>query len=192
MVRGKERAVKQRIILVLFCVISISVCAGGSREYQPSSRLENEYYQRIDKSIWPDDARANIEKYKDTNTGWAGVVQRYMTDFTNPEYNLIGFYVKHHYYDWIENMRSPKPINLSRNGEGYFVCNYVFRKEIDPQEIVKDFVGDVVINYGSPVAVADDGTIILTTDYIRIIDKNHVNPNWIDYGRGGLEERIIK
>ena len=183
---------KEIILISLFCVLSIQAFASGSRYYQPSSELENQFYQIIDKNIWPDDVRKDIGKYKDSNIGWVGVVERYMTDFTNPEYNLVGFLVKHHYYDWIEDM-SPqnKPINLSPRGEGYFVCYYLFRKEIDPKEIIKDFVGDVIINYGNPVRVAEDGAIELTTGYIRIIDKEHVNPNWLDYGRGGLGERII-
>jgi hypothetical protein len=184
---------KKAVLISLFYILSLPLFAGASREYQPSSDMEKQHYQRIDKNIWPDDVRKDIGKYRGSAVGWVGIVEKYMTDFTNREYNIIGFYVKHHYYDWIEDMGPQnKPISLSPDGEGYFVCYYLFRKEFDPKEIVKDFVGYAIINYGSPVRVAEDGSIELTTEYMRIIDKEHVNPNWLKYGRGGLGEKIMR
>jgi len=181
------------IFLLLFFILSIQVFASGSRQYQPLSELEKNFYQRIDKSIWPDDIRKDIEKYRNSDVGWVGVIEKYMTDFNNSEYNVIGFYVKHHFYDWIENVNPQNTlINLSSKGEGYFICYYLFKKEIDPKQIVKDFTGDIIINYGSPIRVSEDGVIEMTNDYIRIIDKKYVNPNWMNYGRDGLGEIIIK
>jgi hypothetical protein len=177
---------------VLYFTIVLYLPAAGSRHYQPVSEWENQFYQQIDKNIWPDDVRVNIELYKNLKIGWVGIVEKYMTDFSNEEYNLIGFYVKHHYYDWIEEVgRVNKPINLSPDGEGYFICYYLFRKDVDQNEIMKDFTDDLIINYGSPIKILEDGIIELSTDYMRIIDKEHVNSNWLNYGRNGLGEKII-
>jgi len=66
----------------------------------------------------------------------------------------------------------------------------LFRKDIDPNDIVKDFVGDLIINYGSPIIIHEDGTIELSTVYMRIIDKEYVNSNWLNYGRNGFGEII--
>jgi len=95
---------KYQMTFLLFFFIIFSLPASGSRQYQPISELKNQFYQNIDKSIWPDDVRVNIELYRNSNIGWVGVVEKYMTDFSNEDYNLIGFHVRHHYYDWIEEV----------------------------------------------------------------------------------------
>ena len=167
------------IFIICFCFFSLFAFASGSslnlRRYQPVSMLENEIYQQIDKRIWPDDVRNNIEKYKKSKIAWVGVVEEFMTDFTNPEYNLIRFYLKHHYYNWMENLEPQrKPIDLSTIGEGYFVCYYILGKETDSEDIAKDFVGEVIINYGSPIGILENNAIEMSTDYLRIIDKEYV------------------
>ena len=185
----KGGVMKKMIVFLLFNIFIGSIYATGSREYQPASEMENKIYQEIDKSIWPDDVRKNPELYKNSKIGWVGIIEKYMTDVSSPEYNIIGFYVKHHYYDWIEDFSaSNKPILLSPNGEGYFISYYIIRKEIDPEDLAADVKENLIINYGSPIEVWEDGTIILSTEYLRIIDKEYVNPNWLNYGRSGIGE----
>jgi len=85
--------------LLLFSMLPLRLFAASSREYQPISETEKQHYRRIDKNVWPDDVRNGLEKHKSSFVGWVGIVEQYMTDFTNPEYNAIGFYAKHHYYE---------------------------------------------------------------------------------------------
>ena len=158
-----------------------------SRLYRPVSEYENQFYQKIDKNIWPDDIRNNIDSFKETLVGWVGIVEKFMIDTTNEEYNIIMFYVRHHYYDWIEDFGiGNKPIRLSPDGEGYFVCNYLTRKEFDTDELTKDIIGDCIMNYGYPLYI-DDDTIIMSTNYLRHIVKEYVNSNWLKYGRNGFD-----
>jgi hypothetical protein len=174
-----------------YCIIgllfaSTIVFAGGSRQYQPISELENRFYQNIDKNIWPDDVREDIDLYKNTLVGWVGIIERFMIDETNDEYNIISFYVKHHYYDWIENLDSENiPIRLSPDGEGYFVCNFYATKRADISDLTEDIIGDCIINYGSPIGINNE-VIILFSNYFRMIQKIYVNSNYLPYGRNGL------
>jgi hypothetical protein len=179
----------------IYCFIILlfvsSFIYSQSRHYKPISERENQFYQIIDKKVWPNDVVENIDNYKSILVGWVGIIEKIMIDESNTEYNIIGFYVKHHYFDWIEDFGiKDKPINLSSDGEGYFVCYYYAKKEDDINELTKDVVGDCIINYGNPSEI-DDGVIILTTQYLRIIPKVYVNQNWIKYGRGGFRE-ILK
>jgi hypothetical protein len=176
---------------IILVFVSSSSVYSQSRHYKPISEWENQFYQIIDKNVWPNDVIENIDNYKNTLVGWVGIIEKFMTDESNIEYNIIGFYVKHHYFDWIEDFGiENKPIRLSSDGEGYFVCYYYAKKEADINELIKDIVGDCIINYGRPSEI-DDGVIILTTEYLRIIPKIYVNQNWIKYGRGGFGE-ILK
>jgi hypothetical protein len=156
------------------------------RQYQPASELEDEFYKKIDKNIWPDDVRNDINLYRNSRIAWVGVVDSFTTDFSNPEHKVIILYVKHHYYNWIEHTGSNKKlINLSPGGEGYFVCYYMLGNEIDPINFVMEFVGEVIISYGSPIGIVDNDFIEMSTDYLRIVDKEDVNLDFLDYGRGG-------
>ena len=176
---------KKFYIVIFFLFISVLLNA-QSRRYQPVSQWENQFYQNIDKNIWPNDVRGNVELFKNNLVGWVGIIEKFMTDETNNNYNVIGFYVKHHYYDWIEDFGiENQPIRLSPDGEGYFICYYYVKKEIDIKELTKDIIGDCIINYGNPIDM-DDDVIILSTEYLRLIPKLYVNPNWIKYGRNGF------
>ena len=165
-----------------------SVFTRGSRQYRPSSPMEESWYVNINKSIWPNDVRENIEVHLNTLIGWVGIVEKYMTDEKNDEYNTIGFYIRHHYYNWIEDFSSEnKPIKLSPDGEGYFVCYYYARKEVNINELIEDVIGNCIIFYGYPVKIDnEDGVITLSTGYFRFISKIYVNSNWLRYGREGF------
>ena len=180
---------KKLIFLGFFILLVVNISA-QSRLYIPVSNLENQSYSRINKNVWPDDVRNNFENYTQTLTGWVGIVEKYMTDFSNTEYNVLGLYVKHHYYNWIEDFGlNNKPIQLSPDGEGYFICYYLFIKDFDATEMITNIVGDCIINYGYPIQM-DDDVIILNSEYIRFISKEYVNPNWINYGRNGFGDII--
>ncbi len=177
----------KKVIFITMILINASVFAAGSRQYQPISEWENQFYQAIDKSVFPDDVRENIQQHEDTLVGWVGIIEKYMTDETNEEYNVIAYYLRHHYYDWIEDFDAEnRPIKLSSDGEGYFVCYYYVKKDADLNALTKDPIGDCLINYGYPVEIEDE-VITVSTEYLRIIPKDYVNPGWMNYGREGFD-----
>ena len=179
----------KKIFGVIFCFLAVLDVYAQSRRYQPVSEMENSWYKNIDKSVWPYDVKENLINYQNTLVGWVGVIEKTNTIITdNNEYNIIQYYVKHHYYDWIEDFGiGNKPIRLSPDGEGYIICDFYIRKEIDIIEFVKDKIGDCMIIYGYPTEIInEDDIIIILTKYLRGIDKQYVDPNWIKYGRNGF------
>jgi len=157
------------------------------------SDWENEFYLKINRSVWPDDVRENFEEYQNIFVGWAGIVEKYMTETNNEDYNLLGLYIRHHYYDWIEDFFYATPINLSPNGEGYFVCYFIVKKDFDLDEYLStEIIGDLIINYGYPSSIDETGTIIMTQEYMRRILKEYVNPKWFPYGRRGMAEYLME
>lgn len=176
----------KRNIAIIFCMIFVVMVYGQSRKYVPSNENEKLLYETIDKTIWPNDVKKSIEEYSTKEIGWVGIIEDYTFDDSNEEYNTYTLYIKHHYYDWIEDFANETPILLSGDGEGYFVCFYYTRKDTDNNELQKNLIGQCVICYGQPYMLTEKGTIVIATDYTRIILKEYVNPNWIKYGREGL------
>ena len=177
---------KKLIFVVIFLLFSINIFS-QSRIYRPVSDWENQFWQVFDRNVWPDDVRGNFESYRNTLVGWVGIIENFMVDTSHEEYNVIGYYLRHHYFNWIEDFGYSTPINLSPLGEGYFICYYLLIKDHDVNEFIDDIIGDLIINYGYPIEIDEyDGTITLTTEYMRGIGRQFVNPNWLPYGRGGL------
>jgi hypothetical protein len=145
---------------------------------------ENMYYININKNIWPNDVRSNIEDYVNEFVGWVGIVQQYRI-----ENNVVQLTMMHHYYDWIEDFGYAKwPILLSPNGEGIIMGNYILRQDITEDqlnEFIKDLLEDCIIIYGYPKEIMENGEIIIDTKYARRISKRYVDPEWRNYGRQG-------
>ena len=176
---------KINVFIIMLFLITFTVYAGGSGEYSPVSDMEKSWYQAIDKNLWPNDVRENIDLYRNSNIGWAGIVEKYMTDLTNPQYDILGLYVRHHYFNWIENFdHTGKRILLSPDGEGYIVAYYYFHKNFDFSGLLENIIGDLIIFYGHPLDLEND-VLIMLAGYVRFISKDYVNPNWIPYGRDG-------
>jgi hypothetical protein len=146
--------------------------------------IENIYYVNINKNIWPDDVRYNIEDYTKEFVGWVAIVEQYKV-----ENNIVQLTLRHHFYDWIEDYGYLKgPILLSSSGEGIIIGNYVLRQDITENQInefIKDLIGDCIIIYGYPIKIMEDKEIFVDTKYVRRISKRYVDPNWRDYGRQG-------
>ena len=178
-----------KIIFIIFCSLLTINIYGQSRRYRPVSEMENSWYINVDKTIWPHDVKNELQKYTETLIGWVGIIEKINIIITdNNEFNIIQYYVKHHYYDWIEDFGiGNKPIRLSPDGEGYITCDFYIKKNIDTTEFTKDIEGDCIIIYGYPVEVYDGDVILIEVKYLRSIKKEYVNPNWLRYGRNGFD-----
>ena len=174
--------------IVFPLIILLSSCL-SSRLYKPASDRENSFYIKINKSIWPDDVRYNINNYKNELVGWVGIVEQYRIE-RNIENIIVHFSLNHHYYDWIEDYGySRGPILLSTIGEGIILGKYILSPELtDDQlnEMTKDFLGECIIIYGYPNKIMENGEILLDMEYTRTIPKKYVDPNWREYGRQGF------
>ncbi len=63
---------------------------------------------------------------------------------------------------------------------------WLFKKTADMESILKDVNGDLLIVYGIPYDIVEDGVIRLETKYIRHISKQYVDTSWLPYGREGF------
>lgn len=174
----------KKLFWIIFSLIILLSSCLSSRLYQPMNDTENVYYININKNIWPDDVRSNIENYAEEFVGWAGIVQQYRI-----ENNAVRFTMTHHYYDWIEDFGYAKgPILLSPDGEGDIIGYYILRQDITEDqlnEFTKDLLGDCIILYGFPNEIMENGEILMDTKYARRISKKNVDPEWRSYGRQG-------
>ena len=174
----------KKLYIVLFLITVTTLVYSQSRHYKPNSQSEENVYQIIDKNIWPNDVRENIEIYKNNLIGWTGIIEKAIVlDENGEDYWIIELFVRHHYYDWIEDFGiGNKPIRLSPDGEGYFICYSFISRNADIEKVTIETIGDFVINYGRPVMVKENA-IILSTEYLRHISKVYVNTNWLNYYR---------
>jgi hypothetical protein len=171
-------------ILQTFVLFSLF---GQSRLYQPSSEEERQFYINIDKDIWPDDVRQNVDQYKDVLIGWVGIIENVAVDFNNDEYYILGINIKHYYYDWVEDFGvGNKPIKLSSEGEGYFYCNYYMKRNWEEnviQILAENIIGQCAIVYGFPTGIMENGIVNVTVKHLRAIDEQFIDMNWMKYGR---------
>jgi hypothetical protein len=146
-----------------------------TRLYQPASEEEKQIYLNINKNIWPDDVRQDIEKYKNMLVGWVGIIEKVTVDYSNNDHYILGIHIKHYYYDWIEDFGvGYKPIKLSSEGEGYIFCNYYMKRDWDPEVIrilADDILDDCAILYCSPLEIIEDGIVNVTVKYLRTIKE---------------------
>ena len=99
----------------------------------------------------------------------------------------MGIYIKHYYYDWIEDFGvGNKPIKLSSEGEGHFYCDYYMKKNWEErviQIVVENIIGQCAIVYGFPIAISENEIVNVTVKHLRTIDGQFVEMNWTKYGR---------
>jgi len=177
----------KNIYWILFIVIIL--LPSCTRAYKPASDRENSFYININKSIWPDDVRNDIDEYKNVLVGWVGIVEQYRIE-RNIENIFVHFSLKHRYYDWIYDYGYSKgPVLLSSIGEGIILGKYVLSPDLTDDylnEIGKDLIGECIIIYGYPNKIMENGEILMDMEYTRTIPKKYFDPNWREYGRQGF------
>ena len=174
---------------LLLCYIILSGCPGivpGSKLYQGLSAPEEQHLQSANKEIYPNDVRADLQKYQSTKVAWPGIV----TEATVTEKAgrvEIRFSVEHHYYDWILDYSiQQEKIFLSPRGEGLFTTVCIVKPDTAQlRQFQSDTApGNLLIVYGRPENV-DEGVILLTCNFIRLFPKEWFRTDIFDYGRRG-------
>jgi hypothetical protein len=170
------------ILLVLMVPTSIF---SQTRLYKPVSEVEEEYFDRSNRHVFPDDIRSGIDGFANELIVLTGIVEKYRV-FEKEDYWVVDFLIKHHYYDWIEDFVGQRPIKLSPLGEGYFTVYWLFEKTADLDTVLADIEGDLFIAYGVPFDLIEFDVIRLETKYIRHVPKQYVDTSWLPYGREWL------
>jgi hypothetical protein len=184
-VRRKEmRGFIQARALIISLLFLLIGCALHTRSYRPGSSWEKMIFDRADRNIFPDDVRNKFSVYHDTLLVWPGIVQN--SAMVEREDNIeIQFVLEHHYYDWMEDFTfHRKKICLSPEGEGLFKISWSVTKDSDIKEMENaTSAGNLVIVYGTPERINEDGSITLRTAYLREIDKKWYSTDVLNYGR---------
>lgn len=155
----------------------------------PSSKWEQQAFNMSNTDVYPDDVRADFEQYKDTTVAWVGIIEKYQVVDAGDHWE-VGYFCKHHYYDWVEDFVGKRPIKLSQKGEGYFVAYWAFRKSADIEAITTNSVGSMLIAYGNPDLATDDGLVELSTLYLRQVDPQFVDRNWLQYDKNSWKSVV--
>lgn len=115
-----------RTLLFIFLFLTVPGCisfAPHSNSFKPAGAIEKEYFDLSDASIFPNDIKADLKKYKDKTVSWVGVVDSVKLDepMNQPEYGFWLIAAQHHYYDWIvDHGLQAERFFLSPDGEGPF------------------------------------------------------------------------
>ena len=181
--RRYMRSILPAVMLVsILCLLS--ACNPLTRDYQPMSKIEKKVFEVADRNIFPDDIRKAPADYQDTMVAWTGiVVQRKFVK--QEDHTEAQFVLKHHYYDWVENPGfEDERILLSPRGEGTFKTSWRIKTKGRFKKIKKSSPkGSLLIVYGRPTVVNEDGTVVLASKHLRAFNKKYFSTGMIDYGR---------
>ena len=165
-----------------------------TRTYRPVSSLEKQALERANRNVFPDDVRRALPDHSSTVLAWPGVIVS--SEFVEHADKLeITFLLEHHYYSWLEDFSIQRErIFLSPRGEGPFRTSWFVRKEDGDTAAVRSAArpGNLLIVYGSPDQITDDGVISVSAAYIRPIDAQWYRTDVMDYGRPGQPARLLK
>ena len=178
--------------LALACLTS---CAQVS-QYEPVSRHEEAEYGRARSNVYPDEVRADLDKYTNAPVVWVGIIRS-----SDAQEEDIGSKIRldtvfeHHYFDWREQGHGEHPqLKVSSRGEGRFRTRwslhrtdpYMDSTDVDAHD-AEHYAAPrkLAIFYGTPVSIDPDGTIVLTYHYVRIIPIKDYTTNGVNYGRLG-------
>jgi hypothetical protein len=172
-------------------MILLHGCVPHTRAYRPVSTLEQQAFDRADRNVFPEDVRHAMARYSGTMLAWAGVIVS--SEFVEERDQVeIKFLLEHHYYSWIEDFSVQRErVFLSPRGEGRFRTKWIVRKDAEAMRSAAR-PGTLLIVYGTPEQIADDGSISLRAAYIRGIDAQWYRTDVMDYGRPGEPVRLLK
>ena len=111
------------IVLPLLLVVS-SGCPPGphSKAYEGTSEAERKLLAESQRGVYPNDVRAQPERYTKATLAWPGIVRTVVPAPRDPAWAQV--VIAHHYWDWIEDHSIQKAkAFLSARGEGDFVCH---------------------------------------------------------------------
>ena len=181
-------------LLLIPMLFIITGCFPHTSYYKPVSSWEKKSYERASRDIFPEDVKGSLATYHDTVVAWPGIIieNKFVENQDDVE---IQYTLEHHYYDWLEDFSIQKEkIFLSPKGEGIFRTFWKIKKEPDSIEEMKNVSvpGNLIIVYGIPDLVNEDGSITLKSIYIRIIEKKWYRTDILNYGRPGQPVSLKK
>lgn len=164
----------------------------GTERFNPTGRIEKQYFQLSDSSVFPKDVQSDLKRYSDKMVSWTGIIEK--LELLDPEEDPLHshwkIHARHHYYDWlIDHGLQKEKFLLSHKGEGRFVATVVVnrlqgaQRQQMVQHIEKQYrTGNMVIAYGKPEKVID-GVVILGRGFANAVDKKWVSTKEFSYGR---------
>jgi hypothetical protein len=177
--------------------VLVSCQSEGDGPYQPANKHEATEFDNAHLTVYPDDVRADLDRYTNTMVAWAGIIRS--TDAIEAEtggkiYAATVF--ENHYFDWQQaKTQDGLQFLVSPGGEGSFRSELHLRKST--QEATANDAekylgrGRLAVLYGMPQSVDPDGTVVLKYRYIRVFARNRYNTNELEYGRLGQPIRPV-
>jgi hypothetical protein len=159
------------------CVASCVSMPANSQKFKPIDPIEQQFFAAADEKVFPNDVRENLGKYKDNMVAWAGVITdvNYTEPADQPESGFWIIKAKHHYFNWLV-APGPQPERVHRPADA--------DREAAAKIVRSQFrLGDMVIAYGRPTWVMDDGRVHLDFGFASAIAKEAVSTAKLKYGR---------
>ena len=172
------------IIMLLATCFLLASCNPLVRKYRPLSGKEGELLRAARMNVFPQDVRNAPLIYNNAMVAWAGIVVE-RKFIKRQDHTEAQFVLMHHYFDWIETPGfEDERIHLSRHGEGLFRTSWLIKSNRRFEKVKKSSGnGNLLIVYGTPSEVEADGTIVLSSRYLRAFDKKYFSAEKRAYGR---------
>lgn len=187
----------KRFILLLAVASPLMMSCASHQPYKAVRGVEDVEYSNAKLNVYPDDVRANLDKYTNSLVAWAGVICS--TDVQDPDQygkrTAITTF-QHHYFDWQQQGSGRySKYGLSPRGEGVFRVQWLITPKVPSVTIpeIEQFAapGKMVIVYGTPEKV-DGNVVVLKYRFMRVVDSTGAfNVNEFDYGRAGEAVQYI-
>lgn len=163
-----HRTIAQGGALVALIAVGMIGCF-YSRRYQPSPGYEQVLYARAHRDIDPAAVRVAPERYRQRLVMWTGVITAVGRLGGSGNLRVT---VEHRYWNELEYW-SPDGVyvRLWPRGEGRFACTFVPEHGVPPGRVAQ--VDDMIIAYGWPKGVNDDGTVVLDCPFLRTHGPGH-------------------
>ena len=172
-----------RPILQASILMIVAGCA-HTAGYEGDSAAERKLRSESRRDIYPDDVRADLERYRKATLAWPGIDKDVRPDTADPL--MTTMVVEHHYWDWMEDHSIQKAkAFLSPRGEGEFVC-HVERRTVPPEGIR----GAMAIAYVRPVGLKDGQ--LHAACIVRLHPRDWYATDVFDYGRNGKDLKILR
>ncbi len=164
---------------------------GCVQRYQPQSLWEVRAYQQTRDDLYPEDFRESLTQFKGEKVRWAGLIQE-SEFYENPDNYEIVLLLEHRYFDWkVEKISSPDMLYPSKSGEGLFQTKWFLKQDADLDYFLERFgPGNLAIVYAVPDTVIDE-VVLVTSEYIRIIDPVNFQADQLDYIPDNRRNRTV-
>ena len=163
------------IYVGLFASLALAACSSTKPTYQTTNAVEKKFFKQADFDVTPNRVAKDLEDYKDTIVGWAGVVlDRKVKEKKRGEFE-VDVLLEHRTFDWQQNVTKnlKETFQIGRKSGGRIRIFGAYSrpkgsKIVPGQELAP---GNLVIAYGTPERVDKDGVVLLNSGFVRPIEK---------------------